>query len=200
MCPFICTVTKIQGPKSQMNITKCSIAWRTTSCTKCAKLYISETGHTLDTRFKEHLADITDLNRIQVLADVKHHRDKTVTNHFNQAGHSIHNVRVLGLWLLFKDNRILMTEKTWNPIWLINWAPGNQKWWMKDYIDLLAELYLQLCLILFLISFSFSGLHPVSWTVETWLKFSQRCLFAFGLRSPSGLHPMSLTTLACRGF
>ena len=104
MCPFICTVTKIQGPKSQMNITKCSIAWRTTSCTKCVKLYISETGHTLDTRFKEHLADITDLNRIQVLADVKHHRDKTVTNHFNQAGHSIHNVRVLGLWLLFKDN------------------------------------------------------------------------------------------------
>ncbi|WP_419620888.1 GIY-YIG nuclease family protein, partial [Thiolapillus sp.] len=45
-------------------------------CTKCAKLYIGETGRTLDTRFKEHLADI------------KHHRDKPVANHFNQAGHS----------------------------------------------------------------------------------------------------------------
>ncbi|WP_419640437.1 hypothetical protein, partial [Thiolapillus sp.] len=47
---------------------------------------------TLDTRFKEHLADI------------KHHRDKPVANHFNQAGHSIHNIRVKGLWLLFTDN------------------------------------------------------------------------------------------------
>ena len=43
-------------------------------CTKCAKLYIGETGRTLDTRFKEHLADI------------KYHRDKPVANHFNQAG------------------------------------------------------------------------------------------------------------------
>ena len=61
-------------------------------CTKCAKLYIGETGRTLDTRFKEHLADI------------KHHRDKPVANHFNQAGHSIHNVSVNGLQLLFTDN------------------------------------------------------------------------------------------------
>ena len=45
----------------------------------------------LDTRFKEHLADI------------KHHRDKPVANHFNQAGHSIHTIRVKGLWLLFTD-------------------------------------------------------------------------------------------------
>ncbi|WP_419627796.1 GIY-YIG nuclease family protein, partial [Thiolapillus sp.] len=53
---------------------------------------MGETGRTLDTRFKEHLADI------------KHHRDKPVANHFNQAGHSIHNIRVKGLWLLFTDN------------------------------------------------------------------------------------------------
>ena len=34
---------------------------------------------------------------------VKYHRDKPVANHFKQAGHSIHNVRVKGLWLLFTD-------------------------------------------------------------------------------------------------
>ena len=62
------------------------------NCTKCTKLYIGETGHTLDTRFKEHLVDI------------KHHRDKPVANHFNQAGHSIHNDRVKGPWLLFTGN------------------------------------------------------------------------------------------------
>ena len=56
----------------------------TISTTKCAKLYIGETGRTLDTRFKEHLAD------------VKYHRDKPVDIHFNQAGHSIHDVRVKG--------------------------------------------------------------------------------------------------------
>ena len=77
-CPFICTATKIQGPKSQMNITKqlnCltyNIVY-VIHCTKCVKLYIGETGRKLDTRFKEHLADI------------KHYRDKPVANHFNQA-------------------------------------------------------------------------------------------------------------------
>ncbi|WP_419619241.1 GIY-YIG nuclease family protein, partial [Thiolapillus sp.] len=96
-CPFICTNVSIKGPKSKMNITKqfnCqtyNIVY-VIHCTKCAKLYIGETGRTLDTRFKEHLADI------------KHHRDKPVANHFNQAGHSIHNIRVKGLWLLFTDN------------------------------------------------------------------------------------------------
>ena len=59
--------------------------------TKCTKLYIRETGHTLDNRFKEHLVDI------------KHHRDKPVANHFNQTGHPIY-ICVKGLWLLFMDN------------------------------------------------------------------------------------------------
>ena len=77
-------------------------------CTICAKVYIGETGHTLDTLFKEHLAD------------VKYHRDKPVDIHFNQAGDSIHDVRVKGLWLLFTDNvrdrkdmESYPTEKTW---------------------------------------------------------------------------------------
>ena len=33
-------------------------------------------------------------------ADIKDHRDKCDANHFHQAGHSIQNVRVKGLWLL----------------------------------------------------------------------------------------------------
>ena len=57
---------------------------------KCAKLEIDETGLTVDTRFKEHSTDI------------KHHRDKPVANYFSQAGYAIHNVRVKGLWLLFR--------------------------------------------------------------------------------------------------
>ena len=59
-------------------------------CTICAKVYIVETGRTLNTRFKGHLADI------------KYHRDKPVANHFNQAGHSIHSVmlRDFGSYLL----------------------------------------------------------------------------------------------------
>ena len=87
-CPFICTNTNVTGPKSQMNITKqfnCltyNIVY-VIHCTKCAELYIRETGHTLDTRFKEHLADI------------KQRRDKPVANHFNQTGHTIHNIRVV---------------------------------------------------------------------------------------------------------
>ena len=52
-------------------------------CTKCAKLYIDETGRPVATLFKEHLKDN------------KYHRNKN----FNQAGHSIHDVK--GMWLLF---------------------------------------------------------------------------------------------------
>ena len=96
-CPFICTNTNVTGPKSQINITKqfnCptyNIAY-VIHCTKCTQLYIGETGRTFDTHFEEYLADI------------KHCRDKRVANHFNQTDHTIHNIRVKGLWLLFTDS------------------------------------------------------------------------------------------------
>ena len=62
------------------------------SCTQCTKLYIGETGRTLETRFKEHLADI------------RYNRDKPVAIHFNSHGHSIQHVRVKGLWLMSNSN------------------------------------------------------------------------------------------------
>ena len=61
-------------------------------CTKCAQLYIELTGRTFDTRFKEHVADI------------KHRRDKPVTNHFSKTGDTIHNICLKGLYLLFTDS------------------------------------------------------------------------------------------------
>ena len=68
---------------------------------KNANFYIGEIGHTFDTSFKEHLAKI-----------------KANSNHFNQAGHSIPNVCVKGLWLLFmntsrdrKDMEFYLIEK-----------------------------------------------------------------------------------------
>ena len=87
----------VSGPKSQMNITK-QFSCLTYNivyiihCTKGAQLYFGETGRTLDTRFKEHLAGI------------KHRRDKPAANHFKQTGHAIHNVRVKGQWVLFTDS------------------------------------------------------------------------------------------------
>ena len=96
-CPFICTNSNVTVPKSQMDTTKqfnCltyNIVY-VIHCTKYAQLYIGETGRTRDTRFREHLADI------------KHRRDKPVSKHFNQTGHTIHNIRVKGLWLLFADS------------------------------------------------------------------------------------------------
>ena len=74
MCPFVCPC---RGPR--LSCQTYNIVY-VTHCTKCTKLYIRETGHTLNTHFKEHLADI------------KYHKDKPVANHFTQAGHSIHSV------------------------------------------------------------------------------------------------------------
>ena len=53
---------------------------------------VDETGTHPDASFKEHLADI------------KHHTDKPVASHFNQARHSTHNLCVKGLCLLFTYN------------------------------------------------------------------------------------------------
>ena len=95
--PFTRMLWMVTGPKSQINITKQFICLTyniiyVIHCTKYAQLYVGETGRTLDTRFKEHLADI------------KHRRDKPVANYFKQTGHTIHNIRVKGLWLLFTDS------------------------------------------------------------------------------------------------
>ena len=95
--PFTRMLWMLTGPKSQMNITKqfICLTYNITyviHCTKCAQLYISETGRILDTRFKEHAADI------------KHRSDKPVANHLNQTGQTIHNIRVKGPWLLFTDS------------------------------------------------------------------------------------------------
>ena len=91
--PFICTNTTVTGPKSQMKITKqfncLTYIVPAIHSTRCAQFYIGESGGTLDTRFKQNLADI------------KHRRDKPVANRFSQTDHTIHNIRVKGQWLLF---------------------------------------------------------------------------------------------------
>ena len=91
VCPHLCTNTTIRGPKSTLSVTRAfschssNIVYAIT-CTLCKKIYIGETGRTLEIRAKEHLADI------------KHNRQKTVAVHFNSTGHSIQHFRIKGLW------------------------------------------------------------------------------------------------------
>ena len=92
-CLFICTTSNPHGPTSQMIIHK-QFNCQTYSimyvihCNKCAKLFVGKAWRTLKTRFKGSLADL------------KHRKDKPFANHFNQTGHSIHNVPVKKLWPL----------------------------------------------------------------------------------------------------
>ena len=55
-CPSIRTSVEVQGPKYSMNVkNKIQLPYKidyVIRCTKCAKLYIGETGRTLDTRFR----------------------------------------------------------------------------------------------------------------------------------------------------
>ena len=55
-------------------------------------IYSGETGRSLSTRFKEHLADTI------------HHRDKPVAKHFNLPGHSSSSMHVKGLWPMFQSD------------------------------------------------------------------------------------------------
>ena len=92
-CPFLSSVTSIQAPKMTFTISK-SFTCQThnlvyaINCTHCGKIYIGETGRTLDIRFQEHIADI------------RHARDRPVARHFNSAHHTTQHVRVRGLWLM----------------------------------------------------------------------------------------------------
>ena len=92
-------------------------------CSKCAQPYTSETGRTLDTRFKEHFADS------------KHWRDKPV----HRRGKPITPTKLTtpatpSAWKdrSFSLQTVWMTQKTWNHTWLINTAAENQVEWMKD--------------------------------------------------------------------
>ena len=58
---------------------------------------------------------------------------QSTTNDRIQMGHTIHNMCIKGLWLLFTDY-VCTTEKTWNHTWLINLflgGGGNQMEWTK---------------------------------------------------------------------
>ena len=91
VCPHLCPDPTITGPKSTMSITRSfschssNIVYAIT-CTVCSKIYIGETGRTLEIRAKEHLADI------------KYNRQKPVAVHFNSAGHSVKSLRIKGIW------------------------------------------------------------------------------------------------------
>ena len=93
ICPHLCFDTTITGPKATMPIKRSfschssNIVYAVT-CTACSKVYIGETGRTLETRGKEHLADI------------KYRRHKPVALHFNSEGHSIKCLRIKGIWLV----------------------------------------------------------------------------------------------------
>ena len=92
-CPFTSSATALQSPKTLFQIHRSFTCQSNNlvyaiSCTHCDKIYIGETGRTLNIRFQEHLADI------------RHTRDKPVSLHFNSTNHTIHNVRVRGLWMM----------------------------------------------------------------------------------------------------
>lgn len=90
-CPHLIPSAFLQGPKCVQKITRSfscnnfNLVYAIT-CTVCPKVYIGETGRTLDTRFREHLAD------------VRHNRNSPVAKHFNSVGHSVAAIRVRGLW------------------------------------------------------------------------------------------------------
>ena len=91
VCPYLCPDLTITGPKKTMAVTR-SFSCTTSNlvyaitCTTCSKVYVGETGRTLESRAKEHLADI------------RHQRQKPVAEHFNSPGHSIQCFRIKGIW------------------------------------------------------------------------------------------------------
>ena len=70
------------------------------SCTKCRQQYVGETIQTLNERVRKHISDINC------------EREHRVAEHFNSAGHSADNVRVMGLSTASRDKRVRRAQES----------------------------------------------------------------------------------------
>ena len=102
MCPFLDNNTTVTGPSGRFTVRK-SFSCQLTNviyvirCLRCANanvLYIGETGRSIETRAKEHIADI------------RHHRGTTVAEHFVKNAHSLQDFRIQVIWLVKRNNTL----------------------------------------------------------------------------------------------
>ena len=91
-CPFLNSSNLIIGHahrrftvRRSFNCQMSNLVYAIT-CKSCSMVYIGETSRTLETRFKEHLAD------------VRHSRERPVALHFNSHNHSIRDISVAVVW------------------------------------------------------------------------------------------------------
>ena len=87
-CPHLCADTSIRGPNGHMSIKRtftCQSDYLVyaITCQSCNLIYVGETSKSLAVCFLEHLADI------------RHNHSKPVAQHFNSAGHTIADVKVI---------------------------------------------------------------------------------------------------------
>ena len=126
-CPHLCADTSISGPYGHMSIKRtftCQSNYLVyaITCQSCNLIYVGETSKSLAVCFLEHLADI------------HHNHSKPVAQHFNSAGHTIADVKDIGLWQLHGDSfqrkhmeshiiqRLGTTSsKDWAPCPLVDW-------------------------------------------------------------------------------
>ena len=131
-CPHLCADTSIRGPNGHMSIKRtftCQSNYLVyaITCQSCNLIYVGETSKSLAVCFSEHLADI------------RHNHSKPVAQHFNSAGHTIADVKVIGLWQLYGDSfqqkhmeshiiqRLDTTSsKDWAPCPLVDWMKKFQ--------------------------------------------------------------------------
>ena len=96
-CPFLDKELRIQGAKTSFHIkkhftcTSSNIVY-VVRCVSCNMLYVGETLRSLEERVREHIRNIND-------EDLRY----PVARHFCQAGHSLNDFRVQGLWLVKGD-------------------------------------------------------------------------------------------------
>lgn len=95
-CRRLNTGTQIRGPKGTSTVSRSfdcqsyNVVYAI-QCSVCSKIYVGETGRTLDTRIREHMSD------------TKHKRETPVARHFNLPHHSLEDMSVMCLWQVYGD-------------------------------------------------------------------------------------------------
>ena len=120
-----------KGQKSKMNITQqfnCQTynIVHVIHCTKCAKLYIGETGRTLDIRFKK----------------TPGWQNTTGTSRSRTISARLDTPSTTSVWkdCGFCSRTIPVAGKIWNITWLTSLAAGDQAEWRKNFFFFFALL------------------------------------------------------------
>lgn len=108
------------------NLTKSGV-YKVT-CNHCDKIYIGQTKRTLNTRFKEHITEVSKAHKDTDKGLIHHFKSKVAEHIFNE-GHFMNTSNIKLLRQIYKQNnkKLLNKDQGNGYTWLFKFLPNTHK-------------------------------------------------------------------------